>query len=59
MSTFDAIANAFSNLSECNQMLYDFWISELYDENGDFIIEKWNDETLKKMEDDVMQQMSI
>jgi hypothetical protein len=59
MNNFDAISRAFANLAESNQMLYDYWISELYDENDDLIIEKWNDETLKKMEDDVMQQMSI
>lgn len=52
----DAIAQAFLNLSECNSMLYDYWISELYTVDGDFIEKAWNESNLRKMEDDVMQQ---
>ena len=50
----DAIAQAFLNLSELNQMVYDYWISELYTVDGDFIEKAWNESNLKKMEDDVM-----
>ena len=52
----DAINNAFSNLGELNAMLYDYWLSELYDDDGDFIVENWNEHTVKLMEDDVMNQ---
>lgn len=50
----DAIAQAFLNLSELNQMVYDYWINELYNVDGSFIDEAWNESNLKKMEDDVM-----
>jgi hypothetical protein len=50
----DAINKAFANLSE-NQMIYDFWLSELYYPNNDFNMDNWNEQTLKLMEDDVMQ----
>jgi hypothetical protein len=35
-------------------MIYDYWISELYDEEGDVIWEMWNEETVKLMETDVL-----
>jgi len=50
----NAIAQAFLNLSTLNESLYDYWISELYTVDGDFIEEAWNESNLKKMEDDVM-----
>jgi hypothetical protein len=50
----DAIALAFLNLSELNESLYDYWISELYTVDGNFIEDSWNESNLKKMEDDVM-----
>ena len=50
----DAISQAFLNLSELNQQIYDYWISELYTVDGDFIEKAWNESNLKKMEDDVM-----
>jgi hypothetical protein len=53
----DAIALAFGNLAETNQMIYDYWISELYDEDGDLVCDAWNAENLKLMEDDVMEQV--
>lgn len=52
----DAIAMAFYNLSQVNEMLYDYWLMELYDEEGDVISEQWNERNLKLMEDDVMNQ---
>jgi hypothetical protein len=50
----DAINKAFANLSD-NQMIYDFWLSELYYPDGDFNMDNWNEQTLKLMEQDVMQ----
>lgn len=50
----DAIAQAFLNLSTLNESLYDYWINELYNVDGSFIDEAWNESNLKKMEDDVM-----
>jgi hypothetical protein len=52
----DAISIAFYNLANSNEMLYDYWLTELYDEEGDIISEQWNDRNLKLMEDDVMNQ---
>ena len=53
----DAISIAFYNLANSNEMLYDYWLTELYDEEGDTISEQWNDRNLKLMEDDVMNQV--
>jgi hypothetical protein len=50
----DAISNAFANLAELNEQVYDYWVSELYNVDGDLIDEVWNEKTLRKMEDDVM-----
>jgi len=52
----DAISLAFYNLAQVNQMLYDYWLFELYDGEGDIISEQWNERNLKLMEDDVMNQ---
>ena len=53
----DAISLAFYNLSQHNQMLYDYWLSELYDDEGEMIVDQWNQQNLKLMEDDVMNQL--
>ena len=53
---YDAISIAFYNLAQVNQMIYDYWLMELYDEEGDIISEQWNERNLKLMEDDVMNQ---
>jgi hypothetical protein len=50
----DAIAAAFANLSELSAQVYDYWITQLYDENDNMIAEEWNEQTLNMMEDDVM-----
>ena len=50
-----AISQAFANLSNLNEQVYDYWISELYDLNDNIIAEKWNEQTLYEMETDVMQ----
>ena len=52
VQVFDAICIAFSNLSD-NQMIYDYWISELYDEEGDLVDDNWTEETAKLMQQDV------
>jgi hypothetical protein len=54
----DAINKAFANLSD-NQMIYDFWLSELYYPDGDFNMDNWNEQTLKLMEQDVMHQVQV
>jgi len=55
MNTIDqAINKAFFNLAHCNPMLYDYWLSELYDDAWNVINEKWNETTLIQMEKDVM-----
>ena len=54
---YDAISLAFYNLSQDNEMIYDYWLTELYDEEGEMITSQWNEDTLKMMENDVMNQM--
>ena len=51
----DAISAAFNNLSVLSEQVYDYWIMQLYDDQSEMIAEKWNTQTLKMMEDDVMQ----
>lgn len=48
------ITEAFNNLYNWNPQVFDYWISELYDENENEIWNKWNEDTLKLMETDVM-----
>jgi hypothetical protein len=50
----DAISAAFLNLSELSAQIYDYWICQLYDDEGSLIVEEWNEQTLRMMEDDVM-----
>ena len=54
---YDAISLAFYNLSQANEMIYGYWLTELYDENGEMIVEQWTEDTLKMMENDVMNQI--
>ena len=51
------ICDSFNNLSNLNQQLYDFWISKLYDEDGDLVKEMWTEETATEMYKDVMMQL--
>ena len=53
MSTFAAISQAFINLGDLSAQVYDYWISELYTEDGDLDWSKWNEGTLRLMELDV------
>lgn len=59
----EAINVAFFNLSTLNEMVYDYWLSELYTfedgDYGDMISEMWNETTLSEMEKDVMEQSLI
>jgi len=47
---YDAISIAFYNLAQVNQMIYDYWLMELYDEEGEIIAEQWTEENLNLME---------
>lgn len=50
-----AINTAFYYLAHTNQMVYDFWLSELFDvETNNIIEDKWNEDTVSEMEKDVM-----
>jgi hypothetical protein len=49
------IEQALDNLSHFNQMLFDFWLSELYEDGDEVMIpEMWNESTLAMIEKDVM-----
>ena len=54
MTIHTKINESFNHLSQINAMIYDYWISELYDEEGDVVWEMWNEETVKLMETDVL-----
>ena len=49
-----AISQAFAILSNLNEQVYDYWVSELYTVDGAMIDEMWNEQTLSEMEKDVM-----
>ena len=51
-----AIYQGLENLIDSNQMLHDYWVSELFTEYGDVITEMWNGDTLAMIEKDVMYQ---
>jgi len=53
VSVFDATSQAFINLGDLSAQVYDYWISELYTEDGDLDWSKWNEESLRLMELDV------
>jgi len=53
VSVFDATNQAFINLGDLSAQVYDYWISELYTEDGDLDWSKWNEESLRLMELDV------
>jgi hypothetical protein len=50
----DSIGAAFHNLSELSSMVYDYWLSVLYTDDGDIAWEEWNEDNLKLMETDIM-----
>lgn len=52
-----AIENALNNLYNLNEQVYNYWLSELYSDCYDdeqMNCTEWNEDTLKKIEDDVM-----
>ena len=51
-----AIYQGLENLIETNQMIHDYWVSELFTAEGDVITEMWNGDTLDMIEKDVMYQ---
>ena len=51
----DAITQAFNNLYNLNEQVYDYWVNELFTVSDERIAEKWNEQTLYEMETDVMQ----
>lgn len=54
-----AIYQGLENLIETNQMLHDYWVSELFTDEGDVITEMWNGDTLDMIEKDVMHQKLV
>ena len=50
----NSIAQGLNTLINLNQQVFDFWYSELFDENDDPIMEMWTDKTLNEIEKDVM-----
>lgn len=48
------IEQQLDNLASVNQMLFDFWLSELYEDDDEtMIVDKWNEQTLAQLETDV------
>lgn len=50
----NAIAQGLNELINLNQQVFDFWYSELFDENDNPVMEMWTDQTLNEIEKDVM-----
>jgi tRNA U34 5-methylaminomethyl-2-thiouridine-forming methyltransferase MnmC len=50
----NSIAQGLDQLNNLNQQVFDYWYSELFDENDDPIMEMWTDKTLNEIEKDVM-----
>jgi len=53
VSIFDGISQAFFDLGDLSAQVYDYWISELYTEDGDLDWSEWNEENLRLMKLDV------
>lgn len=47
------IENALNTLYSTNQMLFDYWLSELYDDEDQKVVENWKEENLKELYKDV------
>ena len=54
-----AIYQGLENLIDGNQMIHDYWVSELFTAEGDVITEMWNGDTLAMIEKDVMYQKLV
>jgi hypothetical protein len=49
----ESILNALDHLYDLNSMIYDYWISVLYDEEEHEVSEQWNLQTLYQINQDV------
>ena len=55
---YEAISTFFYCLSKISPIMYDYWLSKLYDQDGDFVHTMWNERTLDLMEADIMAQLN-
>jgi hypothetical protein len=58
-SITDSIYRNLEILFETNQMLHDYWASELWEEDGEVIYSMWNEDTLKELQNDVVSQQQL
>ena len=49
----NSIEQQLDNLQSINQMSFDYWLSELCDENDELIVEKCNEQVLSQLEQEV------
>ena len=59
MNKSELTAEIYQNLESLiysNQMIHDYWVSELFTEEGDVIHEAWNFDNLRLIENDAMYQ---
>lgn len=47
------IKNCLTALCNTNEMLFDYWLSELYDDEDNEVKEQWNEYNMKEMYKDV------
>ena len=47
------IENALSTLYSTNEMVFDYWLSELYDDENERLTENWTEGTMKELYKDV------
>jgi hypothetical protein len=48
------ICQSLDNLMNENQMIFDFWYSELFDDEDNRITQMWTEETLNKIKSDLI-----
>ena len=48
-----SIEQQLDNLQSINQMSFDYWLTELCDENDELIVEKCNEQVLSQLEQEV------
>lgn len=58
-SITDSIYRNLEILFETNQMLHDYWVNELWEEDGEVIYSMWNENTLKELQNDVVSQQQL
>ena len=49
----NSIEQQLDNLQSINQMSFDYWLTELCDENDELIVEKCNEQVLSQLEQEV------